>query len=100
MLNRDPHEEVSEIRDIQKEEDVESKLDDFPSQMSSYHSSQTRVTSVASLLAMKREKMEKQRRATILASSEFAKNSKEDSSVNSMLTLNTIRRRSVTPNPI
>ncbi len=53
----------------------------------------SRVSSVASLLALKRGKLESMRRATINAANEFAQNSKKDSMVNSMRTLTMIQSR-------
>lgn len=50
-------------------------------------------TSVSSLMAMKREKIEKLRRATISAANSFSENTKKDSMVNSMRTLNMIQGR-------
>ena len=49
--------------------------------------------SVTSLLAMKRDKIEKQRKQSVLLASTFAKSSKEDTMVNSMRTLNMIASR-------
>jgi hypothetical protein len=61
--------------------------------MNSQTSSYSKMLSVSSLLAMKRDKIEKQRRATITSATAFAQNSKNDSMVNSMRTLTTIQTR-------
>jgi hypothetical protein len=61
--------------------------------MSSRTSSHSRITSVSSLLAMKREKIEKLRQQTIEAANLFSKNTKKDSKVNSMRTLAMIQGR-------
>ncbi len=53
----------------------------------------SRVSSVASLLALKRGKLESMRKATINAANEFAQSSKKDSMVNSMRTLTMIQSR-------
>jgi hypothetical protein len=61
--------------------------------VNSQTSSYSKMLSVSSLLAMKRDKIEKQRRATITSATAFAQNSKNDSMVNSMRTLTTIQTR-------
>ena len=69
--------------------------DGFTSQMGSHTSSHSRLNSVSSLLAMKRDRIEKQRRMTVTASSEFAKKSSSDPMVNSMRTFNMIQLRTI-----
>ena len=61
--------------------------------MSSRTSSNSHRTSVSSMMALKREKIEKLRRATISAANSFSENTKKDSMVNSMRTLNMIQGR-------
>lgn len=53
----------------------------------------SRLLSASSLLAMKRTKLEQQRRASVMAAKEFASISKNDSMVNSMRTLSMIQGR-------
>jgi hypothetical protein len=57
--------------------------------------SSTRVSSVSSLLALKRGKLEHMRRATINAATAFATSSRNDAKVNSMRTLTMINSRIV-----
>jgi hypothetical protein len=59
----------------------------------SHASTTSKALSVASLLAMKRDKIEKQRRMTVTASMDFSKLSKKDSMVNSMRTLSMIQNK-------
>lgn len=63
----------------------------------SRNSSMSRVASVSSVLALKREKIERLRRATIDSSKDFSTRSRSDSMVNSMRTLTMIQGRLPTP---
>eukprot|EP01031_Cornospumella_fuschlensis_P025018 gene25018-30220_t len=80
----------------EEEEDLPAELPpaDDPNQASqaSYRS----VVSISSLLALKRDRIEQQRRATISASSNFAKDSRNDSMVDSMRTLSVIQNKNKT----
>lgn len=64
--------------------------------MASHASSHSRLLSVSSLLAMKRDRIEKQRRDTVNSANMFAQKSKKDSMVNSMRTLSMIQNRAST----
>jgi len=65
--------------------------------LTSRNSSMSRVASVSSVLALKREKIERLRRATIDMSKDFSTRSRSDSMVNSMRTLTMIQGRLPTP---
>lgn len=87
------------MMDGEDERDNFSKVDENDQQQEgdgtglSHTSNSTNRTSVSSLMAMKREKIEKLRRATISAANNFHENTKKDSMVNSMRTLNMIQGR-------
>jgi hypothetical protein len=80
---------------IEEPEDVDNSPHpgDDDGFLSSRMSTTSHRTSVSSLMAMKREKIEKLRRATISAANNFSENTKKDSMVNSMRTLNMIQGR-------
>ncbi len=63
---------------------------------------QSHTMSVTSLLAMKRDKIEKQRKQSILMANDFSSTSKKDTMVNSQRTLNMItgRKKSVVATPL
>lgn len=97
---------LKSIRDEEEDEDEEessmSKADEDEvdvTMMSSRTSLNSRRTSVSSMMAMKREKIERLRRATIDASAAFSENTKKDSMVNSMRTLSMIQGRQNNPSP-
>ncbi len=74
----------------------ESRTLDAEDGLASHASSHSRLLSVSSLLAMKRDRIEKQRRDTVNSANMFAQKSKKDSMVNSMRTLSMIQNRAST----
>lgn len=58
--------------------------------------SQKSMASVSSLLALKRDRIDLKRRATINASSQFADNSRNDNMVNGMRTFTIVQNKSKT----
>ena len=88
----------AEELDAFESKEIESKAgtdlqDSFQNDDTNQSLSSSRMLSVSSLLAMKRGKLEQQRRASVMAAKEFAMNSKNDSMVNSMRTLSMIQSR-------
>lgn len=82
--NEESEEEEEEAADEQEEDGNELGMT----------SSTKSIASVSSLLAMKRERIEQQRRATISASSQFAnETAKGDGLVHSLRTLNIVQNK-------
>ena len=71
----------------------ESRITLEMEEVASHTSSHSKLLSVSSLLAMKRDRIEKQRRETVNSANQFADSSKRDSMVNSMRTLSMIQSR-------
>lgn len=72
------------------DDDDEEEADGFTTHSGTQMS---HTKSVTSLLAMKRDKIEKQRKQSILLANDFSVTSKKDSTVNSQRTLNMITGR-------
>lgn len=77
--------------------DDDSQAKEEEDGLMSRNSSMSRVASVSSVLALKRDKIERLRRATIDSSKDFSTRSRNDSMVNSMRTLTMIQGRLPTP---
>ncbi len=67
--------------------------DEEGDEFTAHSGSHSHTMSVTSLLQMKRDKIEKQRKQSVLLAASFAKSSKDDNMVNSQRTLNMIANR-------
>ncbi|RYH21179.1 hypothetical protein EON65_21275 [archaeon] len=100
---KDPYAGISGFGSFDEGDEDEEDEDEVPAEFpptddmnQSSQASYRSVVSVSSLLALKRDRIEQQRRATLSASSNFAKDSRNDSMVDSMRTLSVIQNKNKT----